>query len=358
MTNAFSGFEKPTSNFCRIPNQFFDLLPSFATRSELIVVLYILRHTWGFDDDSKKITLDEFVNGRKRKDGSRIDSGTGLTKPSVVSGIKSAVEHQFIIVDKDDKDKARKERTYSLSRLKNLTPEVKEFNTRGKEIEHRSEKDTIERHYRKTPSPAGADDGSEKREGEELPSFQESEQDVPKESQPDYEKRPWLYSRDSVSNDCFSGLNKVDQNTAIFNTVCYHIFGFTTSPHDHPRKSLEGKSASYIRKSIPDITPQRIQSAFEYYRATNKYADKLKDRDKMVSIIKDFERGNSAVVSGDPTTWTDDSHPTEEQCRQREDWTKLHEAWCVATGKPAWQALKHSETKLRYDATHYRESVQ
>lgn len=138
---------------------------------------------------------------------------------------------------------------------------------------------------------------AEPQEGEEiteqegsLVSGKESTEQDGNESLPDYEKRPWLYARDSVTDDCFSGLNKVDQNTAIFNAVCYHIFGFTQSPHDHPRASLEGKSASQIKKSIPDITPVRIQRAFEHYRATNKYADKLTDRNKMISIILSYER--------------------------------------------------------------------
>jgi len=34
-------------------------------------VLYILRHTWGFQDTSKRITSDEFEHGRKRIDGTR-----------------------------------------------------------------------------------------------------------------------------------------------------------------------------------------------------------------------------------------------------------------------------------------------
>ena len=74
--NKFNGFEEPRQNWSKLPHQFIDAMPDFETVGEMKVVLYILRHTWGYHDTEKRITLEEFANGRKLRDGSRIDEGT------------------------------------------------------------------------------------------------------------------------------------------------------------------------------------------------------------------------------------------------------------------------------------------
>ena len=129
------------------------------------LVEYVLKHTWGYSefDMVKKITTDEFMSGRKKKDGTRIDEGTGLSKPSVIAGLKSAVEHGLLTEEIDDSDKARIKKFYKLrmkpslgdnttdsndphADVKNLNIGVKNFDSRGKQSLHRSEKDTIERY--------------------------------------------------------------------------------------------------------------------------------------------------------------------------------------------------------------------
>ena len=72
------GFAEPEQNWSKLPHQLIEALPLIETIGEMKVILYVLRHTWGYHDDEKKITLDEFCNGRKRRDGSRLDGGTGL----------------------------------------------------------------------------------------------------------------------------------------------------------------------------------------------------------------------------------------------------------------------------------------
>src|SRR5437588_8793293 len=111
----------------------------------------------------KKITTDEFMYGRKRKSGERIDIGTGLSKPSVIAGLKSAVAHGLLEEETDDSDKARIKKYYKLKMrtpieedepekqashadVKNVNIGVKNFNSRGKETLQRSEKDTLERY--------------------------------------------------------------------------------------------------------------------------------------------------------------------------------------------------------------------
>ena len=163
--HAFEGFSKPEANFFRLPNEWTDITAHITSLAEIKLVEYVLKHTWGYSEFNmvKKITTDEFMNGRKKKDGTRIDEGTGLSKPSVIAGLKSAVEHGLLTEEVDDSDKARIKKCYKLrmktsldenntesndphADVKNLNIGVKNFNSRGKESLQRSEKDTLERY--------------------------------------------------------------------------------------------------------------------------------------------------------------------------------------------------------------------
>ncbi len=110
----FKGFSDPKENWSKLPHEFIEALPTINSMSELKCILYILRHTWGYHDERKRITTDEFMDGRKRKDGTRIDSGTGLSKKSVILGLQRAEKHGFIEVDLDKRDMARMKKSYKL----------------------------------------------------------------------------------------------------------------------------------------------------------------------------------------------------------------------------------------------------
>jgi hypothetical protein len=111
----FDGFDPPESNFWRLPNNWFDLAARFTSWSEQKVVEYILRHTWGYHEYgmAKLITMDEFMHGRKRRDGSRLDAGCGMAENSIKKGIQDAVAHGFLIVQTDDRDKGRIRKYYA-----------------------------------------------------------------------------------------------------------------------------------------------------------------------------------------------------------------------------------------------------
>ena len=142
---SFDGWKKPEQNWSRLPHQFIENLPTFTSKSELCVVLYVMRHTWGYDDDYKRISLDEFKNGRKKKDGTRIDNGTGMSINAIKSGIEQAVKHGFLTVGRDESDKARIKQYYSLSELdyQKLIPGVSEVDTQPSEVDTRTKKETI-----------------------------------------------------------------------------------------------------------------------------------------------------------------------------------------------------------------------
>src|SRR5256884_3975456 len=114
--HTFEGFNKPEANFFRLPNEWTDITAPITSLAELKLVEYVLKHTWGYSefDMVKKITTDGFMYGRKKKDGSRIDTGTGLSKPSVIAGLKSAVKHGLLEEETDESDKARIKKYYKL----------------------------------------------------------------------------------------------------------------------------------------------------------------------------------------------------------------------------------------------------
>src|SRR5947208_4297427 len=160
----YAGFSKPEANFFRLPNEWTDITARITSLAELKVVEYVLKHTWRYSefDMVKKITTDEFMSGRKKKNGERIDTGTGLSKPSVIEGLNNAVKHGLLEVETDDSDKARIKKYYKLkmrtpleadepeapSDVKKLYTGVKNFDSRGKTSLQRSEKDTKERYIK------------------------------------------------------------------------------------------------------------------------------------------------------------------------------------------------------------------
>ncbi len=137
----FLGFSKPKSNYSKLPHVFVEYLPRISSLAELKVLLYILRHTWGYSefDRPKRITLDEFQNGRKKKDGERLDSGIGMSINAIKDGIRRAVEQGFIIQTSDGRDKARSSHEYTLNMR------VSEVDPLPSEVDPRSEKETTER---------------------------------------------------------------------------------------------------------------------------------------------------------------------------------------------------------------------
>lgn len=115
---VFPGFWHPQEQedgYTKLPHEMFDLMSKMSD-SELRIVLYIMRHTWGFQefDKPKKLTIDEFMHGRKRSDETRMDKGTGLSDRGVKNGIAQALKHGYIICTVNNSDKGRIKKYYAL----------------------------------------------------------------------------------------------------------------------------------------------------------------------------------------------------------------------------------------------------
>jgi hypothetical protein len=194
----FRGFELPQQNWFRLPNAWTDITCDISSLAELKVVEYVLRHTWGYREFglAKRISTDEFMRGRRRKDGSRLDRGTGLAKQSVIDGLRKAVVHGYLLEDVDRSDKGRVKKYYSLRMnraataarsesddspsglrpygsgqnpdpgVQNPDRGVKNLDTRGLDASPRSEKHTSVRHHTVTVNgekeKKGTNDGATK----------------------------------------------------------------------------------------------------------------------------------------------------------------------------------------------------
>lgn len=90
----FQGFASPTTT--PVPDQLFDELLYHLSPTEIVVLLYIIRRTYGFKKDSDNISLNQMVNGIVTKDGRALDHGTGLSKATVARSLNSLEEKGVI----------------------------------------------------------------------------------------------------------------------------------------------------------------------------------------------------------------------------------------------------------------------
>lgn len=177
----FEGWEKPQSNYFKVPNEFW--LIEDLTPHERMVLLYILRHTWGFQefDIMKPITIDEFQHGRKEIDGKRMDKGCGVSRGGISQALKSLEEKGYIQVMTDVSDPARVKKHYMLNMVKDSVHQMNTAftpRTQRSSGDNRTEKETIERNLEKekesTPLPPARKSGSKKIISAELLAMQEA----------------------------------------------------------------------------------------------------------------------------------------------------------------------------------------
>lgn len=90
----FPGF--PTINFTPVPDMLFDTLLSEVSNSELRVILYAVRRIYGWRKSEDWISLNQFISGQTKRDGSVQDHGCGLSRQGVINGLNQAIEHGYL----------------------------------------------------------------------------------------------------------------------------------------------------------------------------------------------------------------------------------------------------------------------
>ncbi len=99
----YEGFSGPNGTI--VPDDVFDLLAPRLKESELRVLLYIVRRTFGFGKSADAISLKQLTDGIIARDGRILDSGTGMSRKAVVSGIKGLSGKGIISVERRHGDR-------------------------------------------------------------------------------------------------------------------------------------------------------------------------------------------------------------------------------------------------------------
>src|SRR5689334_5558110 len=84
-------------HYTQVPDEVFDQLLPYLTESELKVLLYICRRTFGFKKDSDAISVEQMTEGITRRDGRRLDWGAGISRKSVQRGIAGLLDKGLIV---------------------------------------------------------------------------------------------------------------------------------------------------------------------------------------------------------------------------------------------------------------------
>src|SRR4051794_29443154 len=109
----FGGFSSP--NTTPVPDVLFDELLLRLDNAELRVLLYIIRRTYGFKRSSDDIAISQMVEGIRKKDGTVLDRGTGMSKGSVTRGLRGLLEKGVIVARRNtSKERGFEPTTYAL----------------------------------------------------------------------------------------------------------------------------------------------------------------------------------------------------------------------------------------------------
>ncbi len=89
------GFAKPTTT--QTPDALLDYWLTRLTGSELRVLLYAVRRTYGFKRDEDAISLEQFLHGITTREGTVLDAGIGISRSALLGAIKSLTTQGLLL---------------------------------------------------------------------------------------------------------------------------------------------------------------------------------------------------------------------------------------------------------------------
>lgn len=84
-------------NSTQIPDVILDYWMAKLSGAEFKVLLYICRRTYGFRRETDTVSLSQLCDGITKRNGQRLDHGTGLSRPSVVAALKTLIENHGLV---------------------------------------------------------------------------------------------------------------------------------------------------------------------------------------------------------------------------------------------------------------------
>lgn len=94
-TFSFEGFSAP--GYTQVPDEFFDVCLSHLSGAETKVICYLFRRTFGWKKDSDAISLSQITDGITRRDGTKLDSGAGVTRETATNALRGLEEKGLIV---------------------------------------------------------------------------------------------------------------------------------------------------------------------------------------------------------------------------------------------------------------------
>ena len=91
----FTSVQRP--NTTQVPNVYLDRYLAELSGNEFKVLMYLTRRIFGFHKSSDCISLSQMLNGIRKKNGDRLDHGTGLSKPTLLRSLKILQEMGLVI---------------------------------------------------------------------------------------------------------------------------------------------------------------------------------------------------------------------------------------------------------------------
>ncbi len=95
----FGGYRMP--GFTQIPDQLLDQQLHLLSHAELKVLLFIMRHTFGYKRDGDHLSARQIAEGIVGRDGKRVDHGTGCEIATVRRTVKRLEELGLITVRRE-----------------------------------------------------------------------------------------------------------------------------------------------------------------------------------------------------------------------------------------------------------------
>ena len=91
----FRGFTNP--NTTGVPDEYFDFVSPRLNGSEVKLMNYLMRRTYGFKKESDTVSISQMLNGIVKRDGTRLDEGSGLSKGSIITALNSLEKKGLIV---------------------------------------------------------------------------------------------------------------------------------------------------------------------------------------------------------------------------------------------------------------------
>jgi hypothetical protein len=104
-------------NSTQIPDVILDHWMAALSGAEFKVLLYVARRTYGFGKESDNISLNQMAAGIRRRDGTHLDHGTGLSRSGVKSACNSLIDRGILVQVNNHNQESREceESTYRLN---------------------------------------------------------------------------------------------------------------------------------------------------------------------------------------------------------------------------------------------------